>query len=172
MTKILTCRFKQCFRPFNMLAVHKCSDRGLFGHVSNSDICSLKFQNQITYEAHLFFQSSPSFMQILEMQKKSEEMFFYLEIFAIELFAFDTRFYWDTILFIGCQFVKKKSQDFRYYWNSIFWADFFSSWSRNMTKLLTCRFKQCFGPFNMLSLHKGSGKQLFRQLSNPAFCSL
>ena len=115
MKKILPCRFKECLGLFKMLNVHKCYDTGLFWHYSNSDICSLKFQNQITSEAYIFFQSIPSFMQILEMQKKSEEMFFYLEIFAIELFALNTRFSWETILFIGCQYVKKKSQDFRYY---------------------------------------------------------
>ena len=49
------------------------------------------------------------------MQKKIEKIFFYLDIFSFDLFALDTRFYWETILFIGIQYVKKQSQDFRYY---------------------------------------------------------
>ena len=35
MTKILPCRFKQSFGPFNMLSVHKCPDTGLFTYLSN-----------------------------------------------------------------------------------------------------------------------------------------
>ena len=33
--KILRCWFKQCFGPLNMLTAHKCSDTGLFRHLSN-----------------------------------------------------------------------------------------------------------------------------------------
>ena len=35
MTKILPSRFNQFFGPFNMLTVYKCSDTGLFRHLSN-----------------------------------------------------------------------------------------------------------------------------------------
>ena len=41
-----------------------------------------------------------------------------------------------------------------------------------MTKVPLCRFKQCFGAFNMLTAHKCSGTGVFRHLINPAFCSL
>ena len=37
-----------------------------------------------------------------------------MEIFAVELVAFNTCFYWERILFTGCQYVSKPSQDFRY----------------------------------------------------------
>ena len=59
-----------------MLTVHKCSDTGLLMRLSNPTFCTLKFQKQITSEAHPFFQSIPNFMQIFEMQKKMEETFF------------------------------------------------------------------------------------------------
>ena len=49
------------------------------------------------------------------MQKKIHKIFFDFEIIAFELDALDTRFYWETIHFIGCQYVNKQSQDFRYY---------------------------------------------------------
>ena len=41
MTEILPCRFKRSFGPFNMLTVHKFSDKRLFQHLSNSGFCSL-----------------------------------------------------------------------------------------------------------------------------------
>ena len=49
------------------------------------------------------------------MQKKIKTIFFDLEIIAFEQDALNTRFYWERILLIGCQYVKKQSQDFRYY---------------------------------------------------------
>ena len=49
------------------------------------------------------------------MQKKIEKMFLELDIIALELVPLDTRFYWQRILVIGCEYVNKQSQDFRYY---------------------------------------------------------
>ena len=49
------------------------------------------------------------------MQKKIQKMFFGLLIIAFELVALNTRFYSEKILVIGCQYVNKQSQDFRYY---------------------------------------------------------
>ena len=49
------------------------------------------------------------------MKKQIEKMLFYFEIIAFELVPLDTRFYWERILVIGCQYVNKQSQDLRYY---------------------------------------------------------
>ena len=49
------------------------------------------------------------------MKKQIEKMRFYFEIIAFELVPLDTRFYWERILVIGCQYVNKQSQDLRYY---------------------------------------------------------
>ena len=49
------------------------------------------------------------------MQKQIEKIFFDFEIIAFELVQLDTRFYWERILVIGCQYIKKQSQDFRCY---------------------------------------------------------
>ena len=54
-------------------------------------------------------------MYIPEMQKKVEKIFLDFETIAFELVLLKTRFYWDRILVIGCQYVKKQSQDFRYF---------------------------------------------------------
>ena len=54
-------------------------------------------------------------MQIPIMQKNIEKTFFDFKIIAFELVALDTRFYWEKILVIGSQYVKKQAQDFRYY---------------------------------------------------------
>ena len=52
------------------------------------------------------------------------------------------------------------------------WADFFSEWSKKLTKILPRIFKQCCRPFNMLTVHKFSDTQVFRHLSCPCFSSL
>ena len=41
------------------------------------------------------------------MQKKIEQIFFDFDIIAFELVPLDTSFYWERILVIGCQYVKK-----------------------------------------------------------------
>ena len=53
-----------------MLTDHKCSDTGLFRHLSNPAFCSLQFQKQITSEAHIFYKTIQKFMEISEMQRK------------------------------------------------------------------------------------------------------
>ena len=54
-------------------------------------------------------------MKISEMQKIIEQIFFDFEIIASEFVALDTRFYLERIIIIWGQYVKKQSQDFRYY---------------------------------------------------------
>ena len=49
------------------------------------------------------------------MQKKIQKILFNLELIAFELVALNTRFYWERILLIGCQYVNKQSQDLIYY---------------------------------------------------------
>ena len=49
------------------------------------------------------------------MQQKTNKIFFNFEIIAFQLFALDTRFYWERILVIGCQYVNKQSQYLKYY---------------------------------------------------------
>ena len=49
------------------------------------------------------------------MQKKISQIFFGCEIIAFELVALDTRFYWENILVIGCQYLNKQSQDSRHF---------------------------------------------------------
>ena len=58
------------------------------------------------------------------MEKKIEKILYDFEIIAFELVAVDTRFYWERILVIGCEYVNKQSQDFRYYQNRILRAGF------------------------------------------------
>ena len=44
------------------------------------------------------------------MQKKIEKLFFSYDIITFELVALNTRFYWERMLVIGCQYVNKQSQ--------------------------------------------------------------
>ena len=41
-----------------------------------------------------------------------------------------------------------------------------------MTKILPCSFKQCFGPFNMLTVYKFADAEIFWHLRNRVFSSL
>ena len=58
----MLCNFNQCFRPFNMLTVYKCSYTRLFTHLSNPAFAVYNFQKQINSEAHPLFQSIQNFM--------------------------------------------------------------------------------------------------------------
>ena len=49
------------------------------------------------------------------MKKKVQKIFLDFEIIAFELVQLNTRFYWEKIVVIGCQYVNKQSQDFRYF---------------------------------------------------------
>ena len=51
-------------------------------------------------------------MEILEMRKKIEKIFFDFDINAFDLFALDTRFYWERIPVIKCQYINNQSQYF------------------------------------------------------------
>ena len=106
------------------------------------------------------------------MQKKIWKTFLELEIIAFEFVALNTRFYCQRILLIGTQYLSKQCQDLKYYQKRNLAADFLSERSKNMMKILGCRFKQCLGPLNMLTIHKCSDTWLFRNLSNPAFSIL
>ena len=49
------------------------------------------------------------------MQLQIQQIFFDFEIMAFELVALDTRFYWERILVIRCQYVNKQCEDFKYH---------------------------------------------------------
>ena len=49
------------------------------------------------------------------MQKDIPKIFFDFEIIAFDLVPLDTRFYWERILVIGCEYVNKQSQDFKHF---------------------------------------------------------
>ena len=90
----------------------------------------------------------------------------------MKLVPLNTGFYWERILVIRCQYINKQHEDFRHYKKIIFWADFLAQLSKNLTKMLPWRLKQCFGSFNILNVKRCSDTGLFRHLSNTAFCSL
>ena len=106
------------------------------------------------------------------MQKRIQKIYFDFEIIAFELVAWNTRFYWENILVIGCEYGKKEFQDIRHFQKGLYGANFLWEWSKNITKTLASRIKQCFGPFNMFTVNKCSDMGFFGLLSNSAFSSL
>ena len=99
------------------------------------------------------------------MKKKIQQIFSILEIkiISFEMVPWKTNFYRERILVIGSQYVNKLSQYLSYYLDRVFETDVLSELSKNMAKLLPCRF-QCFVPFNILTVHKCSDTGLFRHL--------
>ena len=71
----------------------------------------LFFPNDQNYTGLFRHFSNPAFCG----QKKMEKIFFDFEIIAFELVPLDTRFYWERIFVIGCEYVNKQFRDFRYY---------------------------------------------------------
>ena len=74
------------FGHFNMLSVHKCSDRGIFGYISISAFCSLYFHKEGTSEAHVFF--FKVFQILCRFPKWSKK--------------FRKYFFWNNSIRIGC----------------------------------------------------------------------
>ena len=105
------------------------------------------------------------------MQKKTDTMFCILEKISFQLILSKTQFYRERILVIGSQHVIKQVQDLRYYYERIFQTEVIAKGLKYMTKLLSCRFGQCFGPFNMLTVNKCCDTELFRHLINDTFCN-
>ena len=93
MAKIMRCKLKEYFGPFNMLTVHNGLDTGIFRHLNNPTFCNVEFQNEISSDTHLFFQSISNVLYIPEMQQKIQKIFLDFEIIAFQLVALDTRFY-------------------------------------------------------------------------------
>ena len=80
MTKLLPWRFKQCFGHFNMLTQHKCSDAGLFRHLSNHDFCNLKFwQISQLWGSSLFSKSSKFDVDFRNVEKNQENILSFRE---------------------------------------------------------------------------------------------
>ena len=68
-TKLLPFRSEQCFGPFNMLTVRKCSETGLFRHLSN----------------HAFWSSGVNRLtNSLKISDASKKEFFKLKFFLID----------------------------------------------------------------------------------------
>ena len=134
------------------------------------------FQSIISVRNHLwgstFFWKYSKFYVDSGNAEKNWQKIFGFQITTFELVPLNIRFYWENILVIRCQSGKKDSQDFRHFQKSVYRADFLWEWSKNITKTPLCRFKQRFGPFNMLTVKKCSDMVFFGLLSNSAFSSL
>ena len=57
----------------------------------------------------------PKFPPLVNGDQEIQKIFFDFLIIVFELVALNTRFYLQKILFIGCEYLKKQSQDFSYY---------------------------------------------------------
>ena len=115
MTKILLWKFKQSLGSFNTLTVHKCSDIGLFRQLSRPPSCSLQYPKQIISRPIFILKVFQILCRFRKCRKKIERICFDLEVITFELVVLNSRFYWETILVIMCQYVKKQSQDLMYY---------------------------------------------------------
>ena len=103
----------------------------------------------------IFWKYSKFYVDSGNGEKNSEKFFWFLDK-CIWIGSVKHSLYWENIRVPRCQSGKKDSQDLRHFEKSLYGADFFWEWSKNNTKTLLCRFKQRFGPFNMLTVNKCS----------------
>ena len=95
------------------------------GHLSNPVFCSLYFKKKNDFRGSSSFSKYSKFDVDFGNAEKSSADFFDFQKIGFELVALNTRFDWERMLVIGCQYVNKLSEDLRYYWNRVFRADFF-----------------------------------------------
>ena len=69
----------------------------------------------MSYKGHLFFETVQNLMQISEMERKIEKIFWSLKKIAFELISLNAQFYRGRIVFIGIQYITKQAEDFIYY---------------------------------------------------------
>ena len=81
MIKVLLCRFQLSLGPFKMLTVARCSQTGLFSHLSKQ-----------VHEGHLFFKIAKFYPDFRNGSKILEEVFCFLDN-QFELVAENSNFY-------------------------------------------------------------------------------
>ena len=75
LTKTLLCRFKQWFRPFNMLTVHKSSDTGFFGLLSNSAFPVYNFSKKWPVRPNFFLKVFKILCKFWKCRKNPKNVF-------------------------------------------------------------------------------------------------
>ena len=80
MVMILSCRLEMYMGLFSMLLVEGSSQAGFFRHLSNHLFRSRQFWKYIRYEHDQIFKIVRNLMQILEIVRKIEKIFFVSEI--------------------------------------------------------------------------------------------
>ena len=114
MTKIQLCKFKQSFENFNMLTVHKGSEKRLFTHLSDHCFADYDFRNKFLWSSSFSWKYFKFYLYFVNAAKNWTNIFSLRDKF-ISVVALDTRFIGERILFVRCQYENKQSQDFRYY---------------------------------------------------------
>ena len=95
------------------------------------------------------------------MQRNTEKIFFDLEIIASEFVALNSRFYWEREYLLSGDKMLKNSLKIKDTTKTKFLSWFPFREIKNMKKILPWRSMQCFGPFNMLTVHKCYDTGLF-----------
>ena len=109
MKKVVSCRFKQCLGRFSILNVKRCSEVGLFKHLSNHIFRTPYYRKYISRKGHLFFfQNIENLTWIPEMQQKIQNKIFVCYIIAFEFVAANPHYY-KEIFVIESQWVQKQS---------------------------------------------------------------
>ena len=104
------------------------------------------------------------------VKKKKEKMFLVSEIIASENVAINCLFSEENTSFRQ----SVRQQRVLRYWESFrqtFKPELVSKGARNVVKLLSFIFQQCFRPFNVLLVERSSETGVFRHLSNHVFQS-
>ena len=154
--------FKQCFGPLSMVTVDLCSDTEFFGHLSNSAFSSLQFFSKKSPVRFKFFlKVFPILCRIRKCRKKLGKYFQILRQLHLNWLRYTLTFSERKYYSLGVNMLKNSLKTSDTSKKKLFAADFLSERSKTITQMLPCGFKQCFGPFNMLIVHKCSDTGFF-----------
>ena len=109
MRKLLASTFQQCFRHFNTLNLHKCSDLGLFRHLINDALCSLYFGNKSVRRVIFFSKMFKIGCRFQKWKEKMKKISWILKKITFELISLNTHFYRERIFVNWRQYVKNQS---------------------------------------------------------------
>ena len=171
MTKVLSCRFYKCLRPFNMLTVKECSETVFFLEIKLTKFfTACKFRNKVALTM-IFFSKSLKFYGHSRNGLQKMKKFLVLKIIAFES---------------GTTNSQNREQDTSHWQSSCYETPprfnislkgiFLKSSSlrviKNMMKVFACWFFKNLGLFKILTVKGCSETFFFRERSNQVFHSL
>ena len=171
MTKVLSCRFYKCLRPFNMLTVKECSETVFFLESKLTKFfTACKFRNKVAMTM-IFFSKSLKFCGDSRNRLKKMKTSLVLKIITFESGTTNSQnreqdtSHWQS----NCYETPPR---FNISLKGIFLKSSSLRVIKNMMKVFACWFFKNLGLFKILTVKGCSETFFFRERSNQVFHSL